>query len=127
MIQLAFHGAAGTVTGSKYLLTVNDHRVLIDCGMFQGRRELRQRNWEPMAFDPASIDAVILTHAHIDHLGYLPRLVRDGFAGPVYTTAPTIDLAEISLMDSAKIQEEDAAYRNKKKLTRYAKALPLFN
>jgi metallo-beta-lactamase family protein len=127
MIQLGFHGAAGTVTGSKYLVSVNGERVLIDCGMFQGPRKLRERNWQNPAFDPASVDAVIITHAHIDHIGYLPRLHRAGFEGAVYATAPTADLAEISLLDSAHIQEEDAAYRNKKKLTRHKKAVPLFS
>lgn len=126
MIQLAFHGAAGTVTGSKYCLTVNDQSILIDCGMFQGARELRLRNWAPMQFDPAAVGAVIVTHAHIDHIGYLPRLVRDGFGGQIYSTAPTADLSAISLLDAAHIQEEDAAYRTKKKLSRHGVALPLF-
>jgi len=126
LVKLAFHGAAGTVTGSKYLLTVNDHGLLIDCGMFQGARELRQRNWQPLPFDQAMIDGVVITHAHIDHVGFLPRLVRDGYNRKVFTTAPTTDLAGISLLDSAHIQEEDAAYRTKKKLTRHGVALPLF-
>lgn len=126
MITLGFHGAAGTVTGSKYLITVNDERILVDCGMFQGRRELRQRNWQNPAFDPAEVDAVILTHGHIDHLGYLPRLVRLGFNGKVYASAPTVDIAKMTLVDAAHIQEEDAEYRNRKKLTRHERALPLF-
>ncbi len=127
MIRLAFHGAAGMVTGSKYLLSVNDEHVLVDCGMFQGRRELRQKNWQPPAFAPTSVSAVILTHGHIDHIGYLPRLVRFGYNGPVYATHPTVDIAKLSLLDAANIQMEDAEYRNKKKLTRYEKALPLFD
>ena len=126
MAKLTFHGAAETVTGSKYLLEVGDQAVLVDCGVFQGPRELRVRNWQPPAFDPKSVGAVILTHAHIDHIGYLPRLVRQGFNATVFATPPTADLAEISLLDSAEIQEEDAAWRNKKKLTRHEKALPLF-
>ena len=126
MIQLTFHGAAGTVTGSKYLLTVNDHRVLIDCGSFQGRKQLRQLNWEPIPFDVSSLDGVILTHAHIDHVGFFPKLVQQGYAGDAYTTAPTADLASVSLLDSAHLQEEDANYRNKKKLTSHEVALPLY-
>ena len=126
MISLSFHGAAGTVTGSKYLITVNDKKALIDCGMFQGDRELRQRNWRPMPFKPADIAAVIATHSHIDHIGYLPRLVRDGFMGNIYATPPTFDISKISLLDSAHLMEEDAAFRNKKGLTRHKKALPLF-
>ena len=127
MIRLSFHGAAGMVTGSKYLLEVNDERVMIDCGMFQGRRELRQKNWDAPAFQPDSIHGVIVTHGHIDHIGYLPRLVRFGFSGPIYATNPTVDIAKISLLDAAQLQMEDAEYRNKKKLTRHEKALPLFD
>jgi metallo-beta-lactamase family protein len=125
-MRLSFHGAAGTVTGSKYLLEVNNHKLLIDCGMFQGARELRQRNRNPLPFDASGVDAVVLTHAHIDHIGLLPKLVRDGFSGTVYATLPTKDIAEVTLMDSAYIQEEDAEYRNKKKLSRHKVALPLF-
>lgn len=126
MITLSFHGAAGTVTGSKYLLDVNGKRILIDCGMFQGTRELRRRNWDPLPFEPGSVSAVVLTHAHIDHIGYLPRFVKDGFERSVYCTAPTADIVKISLMDTAELQMEDAEFRNKKKLTRYEKAEPLF-
>ncbi len=126
MITLSFHGAAGTVTGSKTLLTVNGRKILIDCGMFQGPKWLRQRNWEPPPFDPSSLDAVILTHAHIDHIGYLPKLVQAGFSGKIYATAPSIEMAKILLQDAAHIQEEDADYRNRKKATSHAKALPLF-
>jgi metallo-beta-lactamase family protein len=126
LIKITFHGAAETVTGSKYLVEVDGHKVLIDCGMFQGTRELRQRNWASSPFAPESVDAIILTHAHIDHLGYLPRLVRQGFTGKIYATPPTVDLAGISLLDSAELQEEDAAWRNKKKITRHEVALPLF-
>lgn len=127
MISLSFYGAAGMVTGSKYLLTVNDERILIDCGIFQGRRELRQKNWEPPPFRPDSLSGVILTHGHIDHIGYLPRLARFGYNGPVFASYPTIDIAKVSLLDAAQIQMEDAEYRNKKRLTRHEKALPLFD
>jgi metallo-beta-lactamase family protein len=125
-IFLSFHGAAGSVTGSKYLISVKNERVLVDCGMFQGPRELRLRNWNPPPFDPKKLDAVILTHGHIDHIGYLPRIVKQGFAGKVYATPPTIDISYISLLDTAHLQEEDADYRNRNKLTRHEKALPLF-
>jgi metallo-beta-lactamase family protein len=126
VIQLSFHGAARTVTGSKYLLEANGSKILVDAGMFQGPGELRQLNWDPPPFDPTSLNAIVLTHTHIDHIGYLPRLVKAGFRGPVYTSAPTADLAEIALLDSAKLQEEDADYRNRKGLTRHAEALPLY-
>lgn len=126
MISIAFHGAAGTVTGSKYLIKVNDCQVLVDCGMFQGPRKLRKKNWEPVQFDIDKISAVILTHAHIDHTGYLPRLSRFGYNNPVYATPPTVDIVKMSLVDSAHIQEEDAKYRNKKKVSRHEVALPLF-
>jgi len=126
VIQLSFHGAAGTVTGSKYLLTVNGSKLLIDCGIFQGPSRLRQLNWDDPPFDPTELDAVVLTHTHIDHIGYLPRLVRHGFSGPVYATPPTVDMARVSLLDAAHIQEEDADYRNRKRLSRHKKALPLF-
>jgi metallo-beta-lactamase family protein len=126
LITLSFHGAAGSVTGSKYLVTVNDTKVLIDCGMFQGAKELRARNWVPMKFDPASLEAVVLTHGHIDHVGYLPRMVRTGFHGKVFATPPTVDIAMLALLDTAHLQMEDAEFRNKKKLTSHEKALPLF-
>lgn len=126
LITLSFHGAARTVTGSKHLLSVNGRKLLIDCGMFQGRRELRELNWKQPPFDPKAVDAVILTHAHIDHIGWLPRLVRCGFKGKVFASAPTCDLATLSLLDAAHIQEEDAEYRNRKKISRHKKALPLF-
>ena len=103
MIELSFHGAAGTVTGSKYLVSCNGEQILIDCGMFQGAKELRERNWAPLNFDPAEIRAVVLTHAHVDHVGYLPRVVRQGFFGPVYATPPTIDIAQVTLYDTAEI------------------------
>src|SRR5262245_30347596 len=114
MAHLSFHGAAETVTGSKYLLESGQTRVLIDCGQFQGNKELRLRNWEPLPFSPGSLEAVVLTHAHIDHTGYLPRLVRDGYRGPILCTEATADLTELLLLDAAKIQEEDAEFANRK-------------
>jgi len=126
MISLSFHGAAGTVTGSKYLLKANDKSILIDCGLFQGSRELKERNWSKPAFNPTDVAAIIITHGHIDHIGYLPRLVSLGFNGKIFATPPTVDISAVSLLDTAKIQEEDAEYRNRKKLTRHAPALPLF-
>ncbi|HVF90354.1 MAG TPA: MBL fold metallo-hydrolase [Blastocatellia bacterium] len=126
MAKLQFLGATGTVTGSKYLLEVGGSRVLIDCGLFQGLKELRQRNWEALPIEPKSIGWVLLTHAHIDHTGYLPRLVRDGFTGPAYATGATADLLEIMLPDSARLQEEDAEYANKKGFSKHSPALPLY-
>lgn len=126
MSSLSFWGAAGTVTGSKYLIQSDRARVLIDCGLFQGGRELRERNWQEPPFNAASLDAVLLTHAHIDHTGYLPRLVRHGFRGPVYCSRGSADLVKILLPDSARLQEEEADYRNRHKITRHAPALPLY-
>lgn len=125
-LQLAFHGAAETVTGSKYLLTVGAARVLVDCGMFQGLKELRLRNWGDFPFDPRTIDAVVVTHAHIDHIGMLPRLVASGFAGPLFATQATVELAELLLYDSAKNQLEDADYLNRKGASKHHPALPLY-
>jgi metallo-beta-lactamase family protein len=119
-------GAAGTVTGSKFLVEAADRRLLIDCGLFQGLKELRERNWAPLPIAPARIDAVVLTHAHIDHTGYLPRLFRDGFTGPVHATHATADLARIMLPDSGHLQEEEAAYHNKRGTSKHAPALPLY-
>lgn len=126
MTTLHFLGAAGSVTGSKYVLESNGYRVMIDCGLFQGLKELRLRNWEQLPLNPASINDVVLTHAHIDHTGYLPRLVRDGFNGTVYATSATADLLSIMLPDSARIQEEDAEYANRKKFSKHHPALPLY-
>ena len=127
MIKLTFHGAAETVTGSKYLLETETAKVLIDYGMFQGKKENRLRNWEKPAFDPAEIQAVVLTHAHIDHSGLLPKLVKEGFRQKIYCTPATADLCELLLLDSAKIQEEDAEYANRKKFSKHHPALPLFD
>lgn len=126
MATLSFWGGVGTVTGSKYLVESGGSRVLVDCGLFQGLRELRERNWEDPPFDPKHIDAVIITHAHVDHTAYLPRLVRLGFSNPVYCSKGTADLLKLLLPDSARLQEEDAEYRNRKALTRHEPALPLY-
>jgi metallo-beta-lactamase family protein len=126
MSTLSFWGAAGTVTGSKYLIETDRARVLVDCGLFQGMRALRERNWEEPPFNAAAVNAVILTHAHIDHTGYLPRFVRHGFRGPVYCSKGTADLLKILLPDSARLQEEEADYRNRHKITKHLPALPLY-
>jgi len=126
MATLSFWGGVGTVTGSKYLLESNGRKVLIDCGLFQGLKELRERNWQDPPFDPESLDAVIITHAHVDHTGYLPRLVKLGFDGPVFASRGTCDLLKLLLPDSGRIQEEDADYRNRHGLTRHEPALPLY-
>jgi len=127
MARISFYGGVGTVTGSKYLLEHNGKRVLVDCGLFQGLKELRERNWQEPPFDPKEIDAVIITHAHIDHTGFLPRLVKLGFTGKVFTSRATCDLLQILLPDSGRLQEEEADYRNRKNLTRHAPALPLYD
>ena len=126
MTKLHFLGAAGTVTGSKFVLEVDGYRLMVDAGLFQGKKELRLRNWEPLPLNPASINDVVLTHAHIDHTGYLPRLVRDGFNGTVYATKATADLLTLMLPDSARIQEEDAEYANRKGYSKHYPALPLY-
>ncbi len=126
MARLEFWGGVGTVTGSKYLIEADRGRVLVDCGLFQGLKELRERNWQDPPFDPASLDAVLITHAHIDHTGYLPRLVAQGFNNPVYCSRGTADLLKILLPDAARIQEEDADYRNRHNLTKHRPALPLY-
>lgn len=126
MTSLQFLGATQTVTGSKFVVTVDGFRVMIDCGLFQGLKELRLRNWEPLPVAPHSLDAVILTHAHIDHAGYLPRLVRDGFRGTVYASAGTYDLCRLLLPDSAELQEEDARHANQQGFSKHKPALPLY-
>lgn len=126
MLTLQFLGAAGTVTGSKYLLTYEGKKLLIDCGLFQGQKDIRSRNWEDLPIDPAGVDALVLTHAHIDHTGFIPRFVRDGFKGPIYCTPATKDLCELLLPDSAHLQEEQAFYMNKEKLSKHHPALPLY-
>jgi metallo-beta-lactamase family protein len=122
---IGFYGAAETVTGSRHLLTVGRKKILIDCGMFQGDRDLRQRNWEAFPIPPHEIDAVIITHAHLDHIGLVPRLAAQGYSGPIYATRASIGLARISLPDSARLQEEDARQVNKHG-SRHEPALPLY-
>lgn len=124
--SIQFLGGAQTVTGSKYLLSFNGRNVLIDCGLFQGLKKLRLTNWQPFPFDPKKIDAVILTHAHIDHSGYLPRLIKEGFNGKVFCTDGTKALAEIMLPDTGFLQEEEAEYLNRKKISKHHPALALF-
>lgn len=124
--SLQFLGAAGGVTGSKYLFSRGDDQVLIDCGLFQGLKELRQRNWAPVPIDLERLRAVILTHAHIDHSGYLPRLVSKGYRGPVFATPATCDLLGVMLPDAAHLQEEEARYANRKGYSRHTPALPLY-
>src|SRR6266508_4855880 len=117
-MRLNFHGAAHTVTGSQHLLEINGHRLLLDCGLYQGQSsETYARNLN-FVYDPRSVDAVILSHAHIDHCGNLPNLVRRGYEGPIYAVPATVDLATIMMADSGRIQESDAAFVNKKKLVR---------
>lgn len=125
-IDIQFLGAAGTVTGSKYIITAAGKNILIDCGLFQGLKELRLLNWEPLKFPPNTIDMVLLTHAHLDHTGYLPLLVKQGFSGNIIGTGPTLQIAEIILMDSAKIQEEDAERANKYNYSKHTPALALY-
>lgn len=132
MAYIQFLGAAGTVTGSKHLINTGDpsgkngFKVLIDCGLFQGMKDWRERNWRDTPVPAKEIDAVILTHAHLDHCGWIPRLVKEGFRGPIYATPPTIDLCGIVLPDSGHLQEEDAAFYNKTKTSKHTPALPLY-
>ena len=126
MPKLTFLGAAGTVTGSKYLVEAEGKRLLVDCGLFQGLKELRLRNWNPLPEKPGSFDWCVLTHAHLDHTGYLPRLVKDGFKGPIYADAATIELCNILLADSAHLQEEDAEKAGKGGYSKHARPLPLY-
>ena len=125
-MKITFLGATGTVTGSKYLVTSNDKHVLVDCGLFQGLKQLRLKNWAKLPVDPATIDAVVLTHAHIDHSGYLPLLVKNGFSGKVYCSEATMALCEILLPDSAYLQEEEARYANMRGFSKHHPALPLY-
>src|SRR3954464_2613246 len=125
-VSLTFLGAAGTVTGSKHLLEVDGRRILVDCGLFQGLKELRLRNWEPFPVEPASIEAVILTHAHLDHCGYLPRLVAGGFRGRIFCTPGTKELCSLVLPDAAHIQEEDARNANRHGYSKHSPAVPLY-
>ena len=126
MLKLTTLGAAGTVTGSRHLLTRGNQRILIDCGMFQGLKNLRELNWAPFPVEPRSIGAVVLTHAHLDHSGYLPKLVADGFRGPIYATPATRAVAELILRDSGHLQEKDAEYANRKGFAKHKPARPLY-
>lgn len=125
-VRIRFLGGAQSVTGSKYLLEINDIKILVDCGLFQGLKELRLKNWSPFPVEVKTIHAVIITHAHIDHSGYLPRLFKEGYRGPVYCTTATKDLLEIMLLDSAKLQEEEAEYAFKKGYSKHEKPEPLY-
>lgn len=125
-MEISFLGATGTVTGSKYLVSTGSTKILVDCGLFQGLKQLRLRNWDRLPVDPASLSAVVLTHAHIDHSGYLPLLVKQGFRGPVYCSHATRDLCSILLPDSGHLQEEEAEYANRHEFSKHHPALPLY-
>jgi len=125
-MEIQFLGATGTVTGSKYLVVANGKKILIDCGLFQGLKQLRLRNWTPLPFNPRTLDAVILTHAHLDHSGAVPLLIRSGFQKKIYCSSATKDLCEILLPDSGHIQEEDALNANKYHYSKHHPALPLY-
>ncbi len=127
MASISFFGGVGTVTGSKYLIESGKTKVLVDCGLFQGVKELRNRNWQELPFDPSSLTSVLLTHAHIDHSGYLPRLVKEGYKGPIYCSSGTADILRVVLPDAGRLQEEEADYRNRHNLTRHETAKPLFD
>jgi len=125
-MKIKFLGGAGTVTGSKYLLTIEDKNILVDCGLFQGVKNLRKKNWQTFPIDVASINAIVLTHAHIDHSGYIPALKKAGFKGDIYCSSATLDLCKVLLPDSGYLQEEDARYANYKKFSKHTPALPLY-
>jgi metallo-beta-lactamase family protein len=125
-VHLTFHGAAQVVTGSKYELSIDDKNLLVDCGLFQGPKRLRALNWAPASYSPKSLERVLLTHAHLDHAGALPRLVNAGFGGPILATGATIALCDILLKDAGRLQEEDAKYANKKGFSKHKPAMPLF-
>jgi len=126
MAYIQFLGAAGTVTGSKHLINTGDKQVLVDCGLFQGLKQWRERNWQPLPIPASEIDAVVLTHAHLDHSGWIPKLVKQGFRGRIYASPATIDLCGILLPDSGHLQEEDAAHYNRNKSSKHNPALPLY-
>jgi metallo-beta-lactamase family protein len=126
MARLRFLGAAGMVSGSRHLIETDESRVLFDCGLFQGEKDFRERNWQRFPVPASSVDAVVLTHGHIDHSGWLPRLVKEGFQGPIHVTPATADLLGLLLYDSAKCQAEDALYANRKGYAKHRPALPLY-
>lgn len=125
-MKVKFIGGAGTVTGSKTLIETEDSRILIDCGLFQGIKSLRELNWDSLPILPSTIDCVLLTHGHLDHCGWLPRLISQGFNGKIYCTSPTKSIAKLVLLDSAKIQEEEANRANKKQYSKHEQAEPLY-
>ena len=126
-ITVQFLGAAGTVTGSKYLLKVFGKNILIDCGLFQGLKKLRLMNWENLPISGSEIDAVLLTHGHLDHCGYLPRMVKSGFNKKILATSPTLEITKVILQDSARIQEEDAERANREHFSKHKLAKPLYD
>lgn len=126
MVTLQFLGATGTVTGSKYVLEAGDECLMVDCGLFQGDKELRLRNWNPLPVPPKTLNWLVLTHAHLDHIGYIPRFIKDGFRGQVLASAPTVELARLVLPDSGHLQEEDAEHANYKGFSKHKPALPLY-
>jgi len=125
-MKMQFLGGAGTVTGSKYLLTIGHKKILVDCGLYQGVKNLRQKNWDKFPVEPSSIDAILLTHAHIDHSGYIPAMKRAGFRGTIFCSSGTFDLCKVLLPNSGYLQEEDARYANKKRFSKHSPALPLY-
>lgn len=125
-VTVKFLGGAGAVTGSKYLIDLGEFEFLVDCGLYQGNRELRDRNWDKFPMPPLEMEAIVLTHAHLDHIGYLPKLVKQGFSGPIYCTEATAELAKILLLDSGKLQEEEAEYARKKGYSKHENPQPLY-
>lgn len=125
-VKVKFLGGTGSVTGSRYLLSIGKFRLLFDCGLFQGLKDLRRRNWDEFPVSPSTVDAVVISHAHIDHTGYLPKFVKEGYKGPIYCTEPTADLMELMLLDSAKLQEEEAAYARSKGYSIHTQPEPLY-